>query len=92
MGDRITKLQGTSTRPGVYKCKDCRKPLSVTVATVIERSHIPLSKWLLLSQAGLPAYMRSRGCDRGFGHENAVQVLRTLTFRHKLIIPVEGRK
>jgi hypothetical protein len=26
MSDRITKLQGKSTRPGVYKCKDCRKP------------------------------------------------------------------
>ena len=26
MGERITKLQGKSTRPGVYKCKDCRKP------------------------------------------------------------------
>ena len=25
-GDRITKLAGKSTRPGVYKCKDCRKP------------------------------------------------------------------
>jgi hypothetical protein len=27
--NRITKLQGKSTRPGVYKCKDCRKPFSV---------------------------------------------------------------
>ena len=26
MGDRITKLAGKSTRPGVYNCKDCRKP------------------------------------------------------------------
>ena len=50
MGDRITKLQGASTRPGVYKCKDCRKPFSVTVGTVMERSHIPLSKWLLAAQ------------------------------------------
>ena len=50
MGDRITKLQGKSTRPGVYKCKDCRKPFSVTVGTVMERSHIPLSKWLLATQ------------------------------------------
>jgi transposase-like protein len=50
MGDRITKLQGTSTRPGVYKCKDCRKPFSVTVGTVMERSHIPLSKWVLAAQ------------------------------------------
>src|SRR6202162_5542563 len=46
MGDRITKLSGHSTRPGVYKCKDCRKPFSVTVGTVMERSHIPLSKWV----------------------------------------------
>jgi len=45
-GDRVTKLQGKSTRPGVYKCKDCRKPFSVTVGTVMERSHIPLSKWI----------------------------------------------
>jgi len=50
MGDRITKLAGTSTRPGVYKCKDCRKPFSVTVGTVMERSHIPLSKWVLAAQ------------------------------------------
>jgi transposase-like protein len=49
-GDRVTKLQGKSTRPGVYKCKDCRKPFTVTVGTVIERSHIPLSKWVLAAQ------------------------------------------
>jgi transposase-like protein len=46
-GDRVTKLKGESTRPGVYKCKDCRKPFSVTVGTTMERSHIPLTKWLL---------------------------------------------
>jgi transposase-like protein len=45
--DRITKLQGASTRPGVYKCKDCRKPFTVTVGTVMERSHISLSQWVL---------------------------------------------
>jgi transposase-like protein len=49
-GDRITKLQGKSTRPGVYKCKDCRKPFSVTVGTVMERSHVPLAKWVLAAQ------------------------------------------
>jgi transposase-like protein len=40
-------LNGKSTRPGVYKCRDCRKPFSVTVGTVFERSKIPLHKWLL---------------------------------------------
>jgi transposase-like protein len=42
-----TALQGKSTRPGVYKCRDCRQPFSVTVGTVFERSKIPLNKWLL---------------------------------------------
>jgi transposase-like protein len=42
-----TKLKGKSTRPGVYKCKECDKPYTVTVGTVFERSKIPLNKWLL---------------------------------------------
>ena len=44
--DQATKLEGESTRSGVYKCNECRKPFSVTVGTVFERSHIPLNKWL----------------------------------------------
>lgn len=47
---RITKMTGKSLRSGVYNCKDCRKPFSVTVGTVMERSHIPLSKWLLAAR------------------------------------------
>ena len=42
-----TELQGKSTRPGVYKCKQCRKPFTATIGTLYERSHIPLHKWLL---------------------------------------------
>lgn len=45
--NNATELQGKSTRAGVYKCKDCWKPFSVTVGTLFERSHIPLHKWLL---------------------------------------------
>jgi transposase-like protein len=52
---RITKLQGKSTWPGVYKCKDCRKPFSVTVGTVMERSHIPLAKWVMAAQLMAPS-------------------------------------
>ncbi|TIT77235.1 MAG: IS1595 family transposase, partial [Mesorhizobium sp.] len=47
--ERITKLAGKSTRPGVYKCNECRQPFSVTVGTVFERSKIPLNKWVLAS-------------------------------------------
>jgi transposase-like protein len=40
------KLNGKSTRIGVHKCRDCRKPFRVTVGTVFESSHIPLRVWL----------------------------------------------
>src|SRR3546814_19019431 len=49
-GDRISKLKGKSTRPGVYKCKDCRKPFRVNVGTVMERSKVPLCKWVMAAQ------------------------------------------
>jgi len=42
----ITKMAGKTTRPGVYKCNDCRKPFTVTVGTILERSHIGLHIWL----------------------------------------------
>jgi transposase-like protein len=44
-----TKLQGKSTRPGVYKCKACDQPYTVTVGTVFERSKIPLRTWLYVT-------------------------------------------
>jgi transposase-like protein len=44
--DRITKLSGESTRIGVHKCKECRKPFTVKVGTVFESSHVPLRMWL----------------------------------------------
>lgn len=40
-------LKGKTTRPGLYCCADCRKPFTVTVGTVFERSHVPLNKWLM---------------------------------------------
>ncbi len=61
-----TLMKGKSTRAGVYKCKDCRKPFSVTVGTLFERSHIPLSKWLLAvhllssSKKGMSAHQLHR--------------------------------
>jgi transposase-like protein len=34
-------------RKGVYFCGACRKQFTVTVKTVFEGSHIPISKWLM---------------------------------------------
>jgi transposase-like protein len=44
--ERISKMRGKSTRIGVYKCHQCRKPFRVTVGTVFESSHVPLRLWL----------------------------------------------
>jgi transposase-like protein len=42
-----TLLQGKSHRPGMYQCNACREPFTVTVGTVMEDSHLPLTKWAL---------------------------------------------
>jgi transposase-like protein len=34
-------------RPGVYKCKKCRKQFTARVGTIFEDSKIPFSKWLM---------------------------------------------
>lgn len=34
-------------RKGLYKCRACRKQFTVTVGTIFEDSHIPISKWLM---------------------------------------------
>lgn len=39
-------LTGKATRPGLWKCKDCREQFTVTVGTVFERSKIALHIWL----------------------------------------------
>jgi len=40
-------LGGKSTRPGLYKCGDCREQFTVTVGTLVEKSKVPLNKWLM---------------------------------------------
>ena len=44
--NRIGRLKGKTTRPGLYKCYACRKPFTVRMGTVFESSHIPLRVWL----------------------------------------------
>lgn len=62
----IRKLKGKSHRPGLYKCRPCRKPFTVTVGTVMERSKVPLHKWvyathlLCASKKGMSAHQLHR--------------------------------
>lgn len=43
------KFSDTTTHRGRYRCanRECRKDFSVTTGTVMERSHIPLHKWVM---------------------------------------------
>src|ERR1700687_3108290 len=44
---KIAKGEGKAHRAGLYYCAECNGQFTVTVGTVMERSKIPLSKWLL---------------------------------------------
>jgi transposase-like protein len=44
--DRISKMGGQSTRIGLHKCYQCRKPFTVRIGTIFESSHVPLNIWL----------------------------------------------
>ncbi|MCZ6449451.1 MAG: IS1595 family transposase [Deltaproteobacteria bacterium] len=45
---RVNPRKGSRSpvRPGVWKCRDCRRQFTVTVGTIFQGSKIPLSKWL----------------------------------------------
>ncbi|MGO9021021.1 MAG: IS1595 family transposase [Syntrophobacteraceae bacterium] len=44
--EKIGKLNGKSTRIGLYKCYACLKQFTVKIGTIFEDSHIPLRIWL----------------------------------------------
>ncbi len=58
--------KNTHVRKGVWKCAGCREQFTVTVGTIFEDSHIPLSKWLLAfhllcaSKKGMSAHQLHR--------------------------------
>jgi transposase-like protein len=44
--ERISLMGGKSTRKGLYKCYQCRKPFTVRIGTIFEGSHVALNIWL----------------------------------------------
>ena len=45
-GERIGRLNGKSSRPGLRKCYACRKTFTVRIGSIFEDSHFPLHLWL----------------------------------------------
>ena len=44
--EKIGRLEGKTTRPGLRKCYSCRKPFTVRIGTIFESSHLKLHLWL----------------------------------------------
>jgi transposase-like protein len=59
-------VSGEKHRPGLYVCLSCKATFTVTVGTIMERSHIPLHKWvaafvlLTASKKGISAHQIHR--------------------------------
>jgi transposase-like protein len=45
-GERIGRLNGKTSRPGLRKCYACRKTFTVRIGSIFEDSHFPLRLWL----------------------------------------------
>jgi len=69
--DKAYELNGEAHRPGLYKCAACRKQFTVTVGTVMHRSHITLKQWLMAfhlicsSKKGISALQLQRNLGLG---------------------------
>jgi transposase-like protein len=64
--DTVAPLGGVSMGPGWFWCNKCREKFTVRVGSVLERSHIPMHKWLLAfrfiasSKKGMSAHQLHR--------------------------------
>ncbi len=62
----VLRMEGKAHRPGLFHCRGCKDQFSVTVCSVMERSHIPLRKWVLAvhlmtsSKKGMSAHQLHR--------------------------------
>lgn len=44
--EKVGRLNGKTTRPGLCKCYACKKPFTVRMGTIFESSHLALRLWL----------------------------------------------
>jgi transposase-like protein len=62
----VTRMQGAAHRAGTFQCNQCREQFTVMVGSVMERSHVPMPKWVLAfylmaaSKKGISAHQLHR--------------------------------
>src|ERR1700732_595029 len=86
--EHVGKLQGKSTRIGVYKCYACRKPFTVKVGTIFEDSHVPMHLWL---QAIVMMCSSKKGISTNQLHRTLGVTLRTAWhMTHRIRLMMDG--
>ncbi|WP_261331442.1 IS1595 family transposase [Rhizobium leguminosarum] len=69
-GTKVRRMEGR-TQAGMFLCNECRGKFTCRTGTVMERSHVPLHKWLLAihlmasSKKGISAHQLMRNLDLG---------------------------
>lgn len=67
---KVRRMEG-KTQAGMFLCNDCRDKFTCRTGTVMERSHVPLHKWLLAihlmasSKKGISAHQMMRNLGLG---------------------------
>jgi transposase-like protein len=70
-GSLLVHRMGGKTQAGMFLCNDCREKFTCRTGTLMERSHIPLHKWLLAlhllasSKKGMSAHQLMRNLGIG---------------------------
>ena len=69
--NKATELKGEAHRAGLWKCRACEEQFTAMIGTVMESSHIPLTKWALgfhlwlSSKKGVSAHQLMRNLGLG---------------------------
>lgn len=67
----VYRMKGATCRPGLHRCRDCKKQFTVTVGTIFEDSHLPISTWvkafhlIVSSKKGMSALQLQRNLGLG---------------------------
>ena len=65
----VHRMRGVSHAPGMLYCRECRKKFTVTVGTIFEGSHQPLTIWIraMWIMASHPEGVRSPQLSKALG-------------------------
>jgi transposase-like protein len=68
----VLRMEGKAHRDGLFQCRDCRGQFTILTGSVMESSHLPLTKWVLAirlmtaSKKGMSAHQMHRMLNVGY--------------------------